>query len=408
MIIPYRGYGSRERIYLKGRVLQDRGIRPPADNDTVWRNLVNTYRRLDSHEIPGARVRARFASAEQEVLADDEGYFEVDSQIALPPGVRRLWHRVELELLWPLEAKQRPVRAIGEVLIPPPTARFVVISDIDDTVLQTDATSILRMARNVFLRNARTRLPFPGVAAFYRALHYGAHGNELNPLFYVSSSPWNIYDLLSDFFALREIPVGPVLFLRDWGLTRDEILPLDNRTYKLAVIRKILDFYPDLPVILVGDSGQQDPEIYEEIAHGYAGRILAVYIRNVSRKPQRWHAIEALAQEVTAAGSTLILADNTLPMAEHAAAHGWIAQTALSAIAAEKEFDSAPAGPLEILLGQSEQAEGPTVVVEPAGAVEAQVPVEEEVVGAALQAGDEETKLPPTVVVRGSQTSDTS
>ena len=102
-------------------------------------------------------------------------------------------------------------------------------------------------------------LPFKGVAAFYRALYYGVHGHELNPLFYVSASPWNMYDLLSDFFNLREIPVGPVLFLRDWGLTRDELFPTDLRTYKLAAINKILNFYPALPFILLGDSGQVDP-----------------------------------------------------------------------------------------------------------------------------------------------------
>ena len=69
------------------------------------------------------------------------------------------------------------------------------------------------------------RLPFPGVAAFLRALYAGAGGGERNPLFYVSSSPWNIYDLLSEFFSLNDIPIGPVLFLRDWGLTDVELVP---------------------------------------------------------------------------------------------------------------------------------------------------------------------------------------
>ena len=72
------------------------------------------------------------------------------------------------------------------------TAVYGVISDIDDTVLQSKATSYLQAARLLFLENARTRLPFAGVAAFYQAMQKGL-GNQFNPIFYVSSSPWNVF-----------------------------------------------------------------------------------------------------------------------------------------------------------------------------------------------------------------------
>ena len=86
-----------------------------------------------------------------------------------PPG----WHPVSLDLADPPNA--RPVRATARVLTPAPTATFGVVSDMDDTVLQSEVTSFLRAARMVLLENALTRLPFPGVAAFYRALERGAH-----------------------------------------------------------------------------------------------------------------------------------------------------------------------------------------------------------------------------------------
>ncbi len=107
-----------------------------------------------------------------------------------------------------------------------------MISDLDDTVIQTDVTRVIRMVRNTLLGNARTRHPFPGVAALYRALHSSA-GAPANPLFYVSSSPWNLYDMLDDFFRLRSIPEGPI-FLRDWGLSSKD---RSSSGYKLAVIR---------------------------------------------------------------------------------------------------------------------------------------------------------------------------
>lgn len=352
MILPYRGFGTREKIYLKGRVLEDKGISAPQDDDSLWDNLINMYRRFESDEIPYARVLARINGIEQEVVTDIEGFFEIEIELTEPLPDDKLWQPVELELLAPLREGYPPVRAEGQVFIVSKEARFGVISDIDDTVLHTDATNLLRMARTVFLGNARTRLPFKGVAAFYRALHKGKNGNELNPLFYVSSSPWNLYDLLSDFFQRQDIPLGPMLFLRDWGTSEEEIIPFRHRKYKLAAIRQIMALLPEMPFILIGDSGQEDPEIYRDVVHDNPNRILAIYIRNVSRGLKRQEAIRELAKEVVSAGSILILAEDTVPMAEHAALMGWISPAALPEIREEKEKDKAPPSPVEKLLGE--------------------------------------------------------
>src|SRR4029450_12845404 len=112
---------------------------------------------------------------------------------------------------------EKQVDGKGEIPIPPSTARFPRVSDIDDTVIQSRVSNFLQAARTVMLGNARTRLPFPGVAAFYQALRKGLTGDEKNPVFYVSSSPWNIYDVISEFMDLQKIPKGP-LMLRDWDI----------------------------------------------------------------------------------------------------------------------------------------------------------------------------------------------
>lgn len=359
MILPYRGYGSINRLYLKGRVLEDKGITTPEDDDSVWDNLLNMYKRFESDEIPHAKVQVRFQEVEQIVTADEEGFFEVRIESPSPLTEDKMWWEVDLELLEP--QSKVPVTTTGTVLVPGPQAQYGVISDIDDTVLQTGAENLLLMARTVFLGNARTRLPFKGVAALYRAFFEGISGDSRNPLFYVSSSPWNLYDLLSDFFHLQDIPIGPVLFLRDWGLTATEILPLDNRDYKTKVCRQILDDFPSLRFILVGDSSQQDPEIYSELVKYYPERILAVYIRNVSKDLERPEGIRKLAEEVLEAGSTLILADDTLPMARHAIQQGWIKAAAFPEIKAEKKADEAPPGTLEKALKGDEEA--PTMVL---------------------------------------------
>ncbi len=242
-IVAYHGYGTPHLLYLKGRVLEDRGVRPARDNDSVWRNLLNMYRRFETDEIPGARVLARFQDVEQVATAGEEGFFELRIAPARPLPADQLWHEIELTLLEPLREDRPAPRSIGRVLIPPPEAQFGVISDIDDTVVRTDVTNLLLMARTVFLGNARTRLPFPGVAALYRALERGTAGRAVNPLFYVSSGAWNFYDMLLDFLALQGIPGGAML-LRDWGTSRGEFLPTENRAHKLAAIRQILISFP--------------------------------------------------------------------------------------------------------------------------------------------------------------------
>ena len=401
MVLPYRGYGTAQRVVLRGRVLEDRHINPAAQDDSAWDNLLNMWRRARSIEIPYAQVRARYGGHTQTVTANDEGFFQVRMEAPAPPSADGLWREVALELIAPQRAGEPPARATGEVLVPAADADYGVISDIDDTVLQTDATSLLRMARATFLGNAAVRLPFPGVAAFYRSLHRGPSGQSRNPMFYVSSSPWNLYDLLSEFFNLQNIPIGPVLFLRDWGLDRRGFLPLRNRDHKLGYIEEIMGTFTDLSFILIGDSGQEDPEIYAEVVARHPQRIRSVYIRNVSRDPRRIDEINALAAEVLKAGSVLILAETTLPLAEHAARQGWIDADALPEIEIEKQTDAAPPTPLEALLGKDDRAPAPTVEVAPgAGAAETSEVVAEGGIEQALQAGEGQKSETPTVVVQ--------
>jgi phosphatidate phosphatase APP1 len=352
-IVPYLGYGSPKKIFLKGRVLQDKGIPVSTNQDNLWKNLANMYRRFNSHEVPDADIHARFYSLETKVTTNEEGFFDLLLDLTEPPPVDRIWHEVELELTNPVNAAAPLVREVGRVLIPTSEARFGIISDMDDTVIQTDAANFLRMIRTTLFQNARTRLPFKGVAAFYSALQDGMAGKPVNPLFYVSSGPWNLYDLLVDFFQVQHIPLGPI-FLRDWGITQEEVLPTDHRAHKLKIIREILEILDWLPFILIGDSSQEDPEIYHDLVSLYPKRIQAIYIRNVTHNAARTRTITALAQKVLDSGSTLILANDTLAAARHAIRQHWIAADRFPEIHIEKQADEK----------KVEEQKTPTIVVE--------------------------------------------
>jgi phosphatidate phosphatase APP1 len=332
-VVVYKGFGTPAEVYVSGRVLADRPVAPGSAGDTWWINLGAALRHLETTEVPGARVRITFRGAEHTAVTDDEGYFRAWLRPPSPPDEDRIWHDVHATVMEPLHPDTASADAVGRVIVPRSAAALGVISDIDDTVIRTDATRLLAMLRRTLLENARTRLPFPGVAQFYSALHGGGVGTAGNPIFYVSSSPWNLYPVLSDFMEHQAIPPGPLL-LRDWGIRDDGILPTRHAHHKLDGIRQIMACYPALPFILIGDSGQEDPEIYHHVVHEYGNRILAVYIRNVSTAAARADAVRALAAEVTQAGSELILADDTLECARHAASRGWIAATAVDAVAA--------------------------------------------------------------------------
>ena len=313
-VVTYRGHGTREVLFMKGRVLEAKGLTRSSVTDTTRTNLRNMTRRFLSNEVPFARLRARYAEQEISVVADEEGFFDARFDLSEPPDAGTDWHRVEVELLG---ASGRGARATGSVLVPN-GARFGVISDLDDTVIQTGVTSLLKMLRTALLQNAHTRLPFEGVTQFYRALQ-----GDANPIFYVSSSPWNLYDLLEDFLNVHGVPAGP-LFLKDWS----PMVLKSHEQHKLGVIRTLLATYPDLPFVLIGDSGERDPEIYRTVVRENPGRISAVYIRDVTTA-ERDFVVRSIARQVRSFGVEMLLVPNTAAAAEHAAERGLIASDTL-------------------------------------------------------------------------------
>ncbi|HRO13205.1 phosphatase domain-containing protein, partial [Amaricoccus sp.] len=270
---PYRGYGSPTRIFVIGRAFWQRtdAAGGAADGASELRDIL---RRIRRRPVRAARIRARFYGAEHLVETDGDGYFRVDMAPGAPPPADRLWHRLELAMEVP-----EAVSACAEVYIPPAASRLVVISDIDDTVMHTGVANKAAMLWHLFVADAASRTVFPGVAALYRALHGGAGGGEMNPILYVSRAPWGIYEVLEEFFQRHDIPVGPILFLREWGLSWKHPLPRRAVDHKRHLIEAMMRLYDDRPVVLIGDSGQRDPEIYREIVAAHPGRVRAVYIR---------------------------------------------------------------------------------------------------------------------------------
>jgi phosphatidate phosphatase APP1 len=331
VIQPYRGYGSRSEVFLIGRVFRQSSPHSQTRRGDLLTNLRDIGRRIARRAISKAVVTARFYGAEGTFTTDKDGYFRVHLSPALPPLLDRSWHTMDLTLPQP-----HAFRAQAQIFIPPASCRYVVISDIDDTVMHTGVANKLRMLWRLFVEDAQSRAAFPGVGALYRALHAGASGDQQNPMLYVSRAPWGIYEVLEEFFDQHGIPVGPILYLREWGISWTSPLPRKAEDHKRELIHNMLALYSDLPFVLIGDSGQHDPEIYRQIVEEHPGRVLAVYIRNVSRDPTRVREIEDLAKAVAGAGSSLVLAADSVVMAEHAVSLGLVPPEAVSEVRNER------------------------------------------------------------------------
>jgi len=333
-IVPFRGYGNTTVLHLSGRVLREG---PPAEQPrgtAWWHGARQSWRRFESDEVAGAVVVAETGTIAAAATTDAEGYFtfELVSPSELRP--EKGWLPVSLKLL-----AHEAVTAQGWVLLPDERAQFAVISDLDDTVLVSEVTRRWRMMRHVVFGTAHTRLPFNGVAAFYGALQEGVNASGPNPIFYVSGSPWNLYELLVEFLDVRLIPLGPLL-LRDFGIDAEKFIHEATDSHKGRHIAELLAAYPRLPFLLIGDSGERDPEIYTEAVRQCPGRVGAIYIRKIAATPQRMRQVAELAEETRQRGAEMVLIDDTEAAAQHAVKAGYIRHDWMPAVSAETQRDA--------------------------------------------------------------------
>ena len=275
----YRGYRSTERLFLQGRVLEREDI-TVTPSDRRWTNFVNAVRRLETDEVADAGVRVRYRDEVFDLRTDPEGYFEIHAPVANDP-IDDVWESVEAEIT-DLPVGEPPTETFeGGVADLVRTSEVAVVTDIDDTILQTGITSFfkLRAVYRTLADNAHTRMPFRGAPELFRALHSGAgEVEERNPLFYLSNSPWNLYQLLEQFLDLKGFPKAPI-FLRDIGLPYAGGSPSGD--HKALTLKRLLADFPTVRFVLIGDSGEYDADIYHAAAEANPGRIKAVVIRNV-------------------------------------------------------------------------------------------------------------------------------
>lgn len=301
---PFYGYRTATHIHLTARALRSKPSR--FDSSTLIGGFRTMLREYISHEVGGVEVTLTFTTGDGRVvrgteITDGEGFarFAVPFGDAYDLPMATGWERATLN--WDgVPDRYDAGESHAHILVPGRSAGIGIISDIDDTILETGITggfrAISRNWRRVMAQMPSQRAIVPGATDFYGALGGGpvSAGETVDPdpkthvpkarprpIFYVSSSPWNLFNYLVAFKRSRGMPLGPIA-LRDWGLNRDTFGSGSHGAHKTDAIRRIVSGYPDLKFALVGDDTQRDLIAFGEIVSEMPERIAAVFIRRIA------------------------------------------------------------------------------------------------------------------------------
>jgi hypothetical protein len=244
---------SREPVSL-------RFAKDPDDDDERIQTLVGSAQKTDLNGLVAGFVK--LSGAKARVLLDAQNSNDA-------------WLRYD--------ATSEGQVCTGRVRLIEPTG-LSVISDIDDTIKVTEIPAgAKRVVANTFFKDF---VPAPGMAAMYRQWN-GASFH------YVSGGPWQLYGPLSGFLfgAQAGFPEGSFhmknarknLFSGDGWHDLSALVTNENLTYELKVaqIAELMQRFPGRRFILVGDSGERDPEVYRAIAKSFPAQVQEILIRDV-------------------------------------------------------------------------------------------------------------------------------
>lgn len=264
--------------------LGDEGIRPlqtrpswttpasmtPAELAVANSNLMTRLKPFMANPMANVPISAFFfndtTSRQRTVTTDASGHFSFRAALDFVPTHVRILAAEQLSL----QEEVHIVESRGVSLV----------SDIDDTVRHS---AITRGAREIF-RNAFIRdlgdLTIQGVKEWYTKL-----ANMGVQVHYVSNSPWQLYPVITSFFALAGLPPGSFHLKQYSGMLQGIFEPVAER--KKATLDKIMRDFPERRFILIGDSGEADLEVYTDVVMDHPNRVIGVFIRDVTTPPSK-------------------------------------------------------------------------------------------------------------------------
>ena len=271
----YRGYANEQELIVMGHVFKPTTIEEYNFQKKNLKNATSVIKMFQIKTQANADVYLDHNNVKIHTKTLNDGYFKFC--VPLDQYTTYGWIDYEVSITYNNESI-----TTRDSYIRPHKGNLGIISDIDDTFLVSHTLNPLKKLYVLLFKNINKRKIYEDVVTHYQDLSTAGRENkeEFNAFFYVSSSEWNLYRFITKFTEIHKLPKA-VLLLKDikTSLTDLFLTGRGNHNHKFEKIKHILEFYPNLEYVLLGDDSQHDPYLYEAICKIFPVTVKAVYIR---------------------------------------------------------------------------------------------------------------------------------
>jgi phosphatidate phosphatase APP1 len=280
----YRGYANEQELIVMGHVFKPTSMEEYNFQKKNLKNATSVIKMFQIKTQANADVYLKHNNSKIHTKTLVDGYFKFC--VPLDQDTNYGWIDYEVSIIY-----KNGTITTKDSYIRPHKGNLGIISDIDDTFLVSHTLNPLKKLYVLLFKNVNKRKIYEDVVTHYQALSTAGREKkeEFNAFFYVSSSEWNLYRFITKFTEIHQLPKA-VLLLKDikTSLTDFFLTGRGDHNHKFDKIKHILEFYPNLEYVLLGDDSQHDPYLYEAICKIFPVTVKAVYIRQTgSTKKQK-------------------------------------------------------------------------------------------------------------------------
>ncbi|MDN3674611.1 App1 family protein [Flavobacterium branchiarum] len=275
----YRGYANDQELIVMGHVFKPSTASDYDFQKKNFKNASSILKLFRIKTIPNYDVYLKHGNRQIHTKTLDDGFFK----FCIPLYQKTDFGWIDYEVS--ITHKSETITSFAS-FIRPHDGNLGIISDIDDTFLISHTKSFFRKLYILLFRNVNDRKIFDDVVPHYQALSSAGRNNknEKNAFFYISSSEWNLYRFIIRFTKIHDLPRA-VILLKDikTGISDFFMSGRGSHNHKFEKIKHVLEFYPNLKYVLLGDDSQHDPMLYENICKIFPVTVKAVYIRQTGK-----------------------------------------------------------------------------------------------------------------------------
>lgn len=259
------GFASPTGGMLVGRIHAGEPYTAPTPGQGQLQRIEQSWESVDAKPLRDVALSITVGEREfKGIRSSDRGYIDLERLPGFTPPTVRIHLQLE-------DSRYQAAAIDAELPVYDDQPGLGIISDIDDTLLNSQVVDKAKMVKNAVTRSTWELETFPGAVSVVSGLA------KERPIFYISGSPWGFRQRISDYFTRTGFPKGPLLLKR---FSSDPLV--DQQAYKWQHITRVVDSLPHKRWLLLGDSGEKDPEIYQRLSSERPGRVEAIYIHLVT------------------------------------------------------------------------------------------------------------------------------